>query len=134
MATSSSRTAIVDHAACRASADVGATRGILATASGRSGAQVFVRQILGFLPILPDRLIKHPRKESAGAGNKGSKGKGAQTKKSEGAVLRQYKTAQALLKGAKRIVERGRYTDVKGSSSWMSCWSILVLIPMGLMS
>jgi len=60
-----------------------------------------------FLPILPQNLLKHPRRESPASGAGKTRGAKGGKGKSEGAVLRQYKTAQALLKGAKRIVNAG---------------------------
>lgn len=53
-----------------------------------------------FLPILPQRLKKHPRREAPASGSKGKAAK-------PGPVLRQYKVAEQLLKRAKRIVNAG---------------------------
>lgn len=54
-----------------------------------------------FLPILPRKLIKRPRREMPDAKPK----KGASRK--PGAIVRPYKTAESLLKRAKRIVNAG---------------------------
>lgn len=54
-----------------------------------------------FLPVLPKRLIKHPRREApSGKSQKGEAPK-------PGAVIKPYKVAQTLLKRAKRIVNAG---------------------------
>ncbi len=52
-----------------------------------------------FLPILPRRLIKHPRREVP-EGKTSKKG-------TPGPIVRPYKTAESLLKKAKRIVNAG---------------------------
>ena len=57
-----------------------------------------------FLPILPPKLKKHPRREAPAAP---AKGKGKAAARKPGAIVRPYKTAESVLKRAKRIVNAG---------------------------